>query len=267
MENLFKSNNIDKLIKNISEVAGYLWDRGWAERNAGNLSVNITDQLDDDFAESKDFSKVELTESRKTLAGQVFLVSLAGSRMREIARNPYHHICIVKIDELGKMYELIPVTASQEKIMPTSELPTHLAIHEKLLNMDAEEKSVLHSHVTELIALTQIKEFCDQPSINKLLWGMHPETILFLPDGVGFVPYTLPGTEMIAEKTVNALENHKVILWEKHGCFAIGKNFDQAFDLLDILSKSAQIYFKVCGKGKKVEGLSDDQLNELKSFI
>ena len=29
-------------LKKVSKVAGYLWQREWAERNAGNISMNLT---------------------------------------------------------------------------------------------------------------------------------------------------------------------------------------------------------------------------------
>ena len=32
-------------IGRIAEVAGYLWTKGWAERNGGNISVNLTGLL------------------------------------------------------------------------------------------------------------------------------------------------------------------------------------------------------------------------------
>ena len=41
------NQNINKAIGLVSEIAGYLWDRGWAERNGGNISYNITDAIDD----------------------------------------------------------------------------------------------------------------------------------------------------------------------------------------------------------------------------
>ena len=34
-------------IDKIAEVAGYLWQNGWAERNGGNITVNITEYVDD----------------------------------------------------------------------------------------------------------------------------------------------------------------------------------------------------------------------------
>ena len=34
-------------VNKVAEVAGYLWQKGWAERNGGNITVNITEYVDD----------------------------------------------------------------------------------------------------------------------------------------------------------------------------------------------------------------------------
>ena len=34
-------------VNKVAEVAGYLWQKGWAERNGGNITVNITEYIDD----------------------------------------------------------------------------------------------------------------------------------------------------------------------------------------------------------------------------
>ena len=34
-------------VNKVAEVAGYLWEKGWAERNGGNITVNITEYVDD----------------------------------------------------------------------------------------------------------------------------------------------------------------------------------------------------------------------------
>jgi rhamnulose-1-phosphate aldolase len=125
------------------------------------------------------------------------------------------------------------------------------------------EKVVIHTHATEMVALTQAKEFCNQDSLNKLLWGMHPETIMFVPKGVGFVPYILPGSMEIAKETIKALRDHDVALWEKHGVFAIGKSVSDTFDVIDILAKSAQIFFMCRSANIIPEGFTEQQLNEL----
>ena len=46
MEEIIKQNiELEKIVLNVAEIAKYLWQNGWAERNAGNISVNINDIL------------------------------------------------------------------------------------------------------------------------------------------------------------------------------------------------------------------------------
>lgn len=47
MEIIRKNKEIMTEVNRIAEVAGYLWTKGWAERNGGNISVNITHLADD----------------------------------------------------------------------------------------------------------------------------------------------------------------------------------------------------------------------------
>jgi rhamnulose-1-phosphate aldolase len=96
---------------------------------------------------------------------------------------------------------------------------------------------------------------------------MHPETLLFMPNGLGFIPYTLAGTENIAMATLRGFEKHKVILWEKHGCMAVGKSLPEAFDNIDILAKSAKIYFQCKSAGMEPEGLNPLQLQEIRDNL
>ena len=36
-------------VEEVAEVAGYLWQKGWAERNGGNITVNVTECIDDEI--------------------------------------------------------------------------------------------------------------------------------------------------------------------------------------------------------------------------
>ena len=38
-------------VNQVAEVAGYLWQKGWAERNGGNITLNITEFVDDEIKE------------------------------------------------------------------------------------------------------------------------------------------------------------------------------------------------------------------------
>ena len=43
MESILKNRPaLEHEIMQVAEVAGYLWQKGWAERNGGNITVNIT---------------------------------------------------------------------------------------------------------------------------------------------------------------------------------------------------------------------------------
>lgn len=267
MNKYLKSSKVLKtLIREISEVAGYLWQRGWAERNAGNISVHITEMKEQKIEDLSLYQFFNLPMPYPKLAGTYFLVTGTGKRMRDLARKPMKNALIIKLNGDASGYWIITSKEFADSPLPTSELPTHLGIHHMIAERGSEEKVVLHTHATELIALTHDKKICNQNALNRLLWSMHPETIVFVPKGVGFVPYTLPGSVNIAAKTIKALQNHNVAIWEKHGVFAIGNNVSDTFDVIDILAKSAKIYFMCRSANIIPDGLTDDQLDELKKL-
>ena len=253
-----------EILNELSEYAGYLFQRGWAERNAGNITVNLTDCIHDELINHS--STFLLTKTYSSLADKYFYVSATGSRMPALARQPLKHGLIIRINSEGNGYGIYDPD-DRNTLRVTSELPTHLAIHHLIAGMNREHNVVIHTHATDLIALTQNAALKNEASINKILWGMHPETRVFVPNGVGFVPYTLPGTEDIAGLTIEALRDHDVALWEKHGVFAIGKTIADTFDTIDLLNKSAMIYLKCLSAGFTPEGLTEDQLKELDSLL
>jgi rhamnulose-1-phosphate aldolase len=100
------------------------------------------------------------------------------------------------------------------------------------------------------------------------LRSLIPETYIFCPKGLGIVPYALPGSQQLAENTLEQLRSHDVVLWEKHGVLAVGKDPVEAFDMIDILNKSAQIYMSARAMGFVPAGLTSEQMEELKkNFI
>ena len=46
-------------IDKTAEVAGYLWQNGWAERNGGNITVNVTEYVDDEIRQMPAISDVK----------------------------------------------------------------------------------------------------------------------------------------------------------------------------------------------------------------
>jgi rhamnulose-1-phosphate aldolase len=93
---------------------------------------------------------------------------------------------------------------------------------------------------------------------------MIPETRAFCPRGLGIIPYAMPSSFELADATLKELEEYDVVLWEKHGVSAVGENVMEAFDMVDTLSKSAQIYLTAKSMGFEPEGTTREQMHELK---
>jgi rhamnulose-1-phosphate aldolase len=261
---LFRKNEMKPLLQQVAGVAQWLCDRGWAERNAGNFSVNVTGLMhekDVDRFSSSPF--IPLTRSYPDLARNILLVSGAGTRMRDMAAGPAANLCFVFISDTGSACHIIGHHHEGDPVKPTSELVSHLAIQQQFIRKKAPEKVILHAHVTELIALTQLAPFKSEEAINRLLRGMHPEIVLYEPAGAGFVPYMLAGTEHIASATLGKLEHFRAVIWEKHGCLATGTSLPAAFDTLDIFAKAAKIYFLAKSSGLEPEGLTEEQIREI----
>ena len=255
---------IPQVREEIAAVAGFLWQKGWAERNAGNLSYNVTRFFDELPGEFDFEAPVALPHTFTHLNDQLLLVTATGSRMRDVASDIPSNACLLKIIDGGKAYRQLKKPAPEKMKPPTSELPTHLTIHDKLCAEGRPEKVIIHTHPNRLIAMTHIREFCNQSVINNILWSMQPETCVYIHDGLGFVPYMQTGSDALALATLAALDRHRIVLWEKHGCLAIGENAREAFDLIDIAEKSADIFFTCRNAGFQAEGIPLADLKKLR---
>ena len=225
-------------INQCAEVAGMLWQRGWAERNGGNLVVNITADVDDNIRRLPPLAApVSIGATLEAIAGQYFYCKAMGCRMRDLARKPMDNGVIIRIAPTGDAYEIIAC----KPLQPTSELPSHLAIHNYLAANRPEMRASLHTHPTELVALSHVEDLCITKRMNETLWAMIPETRLFCPKGLGFLPYAEPGSQTLADGTLEQLHDHDAVMWEKHGIIAVGTDMMDAFDTIDILNKAAQI--------------------------
>lgn len=247
-------------IDKVAEVAGYLWQNGWAERNGGNITVNITDYVDDEMKALKPIGDIkQIGVTLPALCGQYFYCKGTGKRMRDLARWPMQNGSIIRIMDDCASYAII----ADEPVMPTSELPSHLTVHAHQIETGSGYKATVHTHPIELVAMSHKREFLGKDVLTKILWSMIPETKAFCPLGLGIVPYELPSSNKLADATLRELEDYDVVLWEKHGVFAKGTDVMDAFDQIDVLSKSAKIYVNARCMGFEPEGMSDEQLKEM----
>ena len=77
------------VVYQIAEVTGYLWQKGWAERNGGNITVNVTEYMDDECKAMKAISEVkQIGMVLPQLKGKYFYCKGTGKRMRDLAKEP-----------------------------------------------------------------------------------------------------------------------------------------------------------------------------------
>ena len=247
-------------IDKIAEVAGYLWQNGWAERNGGNITVNITDLVDNGIKALPAIGEVKrIGATLPALKGTYFYCKGTGKRMRDLARRPMDNGSIIRVLDDCESYAII----ADKEVLPTSELPSHLSVHARLIEKGSPYKATVHTHPIELIAMSHNKKFMKKDVLTNILWSMIPETKAFCPLGLGMVPYELPGSVELANATLNALEEYDVVMWEKHGVFAKGLDVMDAFDQIDVLSKSAKIYIDAKCMGFTPDGMSEEQMKEM----
>ena len=262
MSEISLTRELQAVVDEITDVAGYMWERGWAERNAGNFSVDVTRLLRGDMHHGNQFLTVPLLISQPELAGRSFIVKVAGAPMRNVARDPKKHLLLITIAPDLKGYQVLWGGEGRNS-KPTSEFISHLKIHQYIQRHNLPVTAFLHTHPPHLIALSQIEKYLHEDIINHLLITMHPEVKICIPDGVGVAPYRRPGSEELADVTVATLQKHRVILWEKHGCAAVATDIAEAFDYIDIMEKAATIFFVCKSSGYLPQGISDEQLAEI----
>ena len=250
-----------KQVNDVAEVAGYLWQKGWAERNGGNITINVTGIVDEEIKNLKAISeRIPLGRTMKNIHGGYFFCKGTNRRMRDLARWPMENGSLIRITEDCAHYEII----ADHPVKPTSELASHLSIHNYLIGKGSDYKAVLHTHPIDLIAMTHNPAFLTKDTLTNLLWSMIPETRAFCPRGLGIIPYKMPSSFELADATIKELDEYDVVMWEKHGVVSVGENIMEAFDMVDTLSKSAQIYLTAKSMGFDPTGTTMEQMNELK---
>lgn len=247
-------------IDKVAEVAGYLWQKGWAERNGGNITINITGFVDDEIRQMPPISEVKpIGATLPHLKGCYFYCKGTNKRMRDLARRPMENGSVIRILDDCAGYVII----ADQPVQPTSELPSHLSVHNYLISTGSPYKASVHTHPIELVAMTHSKKYLEKDVASRLLWSMIPETKAFCPRGLGIIPYQLPSSVALAEATIRELADYDVVMWEKHGVFAVDVDVMAAFDQVDVLNKSALIYIAARNMGFEPDGMSPEQMKEM----
>lgn len=252
-----------EFVKNFIRTANDGWEQGWHERNGGNLSYRI--RLEEVEAVKEDFEPKEwqpIGTSVPKLAKEYFLVTGSGKYFRNVIIKPEDSICIIELDEKGENYRIVWGLVNGGR--PTSELPSHLMNHEvKMIATGGKHRVIYHAHTTNIIALTFVLPLEDKV-FTRELWEMATECPVVFPEGVGVVPWMVPGGRDIAVATSELMKKYNLAIWAHHGMFASGEDFDLTFGLMHTAEKSAEILVKMLSmQPNKRQTITPDNFRDL----
>lgn len=256
--------------KGFVRLCGDGWLQGWHERNGGNVTYRLTAE---DVASCRSFfydtpgSWMPLDVPAPNLAGEFFMSTGAGKYFRNVMLDPASNIGIVEIDGAGNAWRV--VWGFKGGGMPTSELPSHIAVHSVRKDVTKGASRVLyHAHPTNVIALTFVLPL-DARTFSRALWKSMMECLIVFPQGVGVVPWTVPGGPEIAKLTAATMQSFDACVWAHHGLLCSGSDFDSAFGLMHTIEKAATIYAQARimngGSGDLPQVIPDEGLRDIAS--
>ncbi|MBN9391589.1 MAG: class II aldolase/adducin family protein [Chloroflexi bacterium] len=207
---------------------------------------------------------IELPLPAPALAGQTIIVSGSGRRLRDIHTDPAANLAAIVIGTDGITGTL---HTSPRRLFErvTSEFNSHLAVHNDQVTLFGTNfQALIHAQPPNLVYLSHVPAYQDQTFMNKRIIRWEPETIVQLPEGLGVLPFLLPGSPAMMEGNVKLLREHQVVLWGKHGVMARSdKSVTRAADRIEYLETAAHYEYMDLVCGGKAEGLSVEQLQEV----
>ncbi len=178
---------------------------------------------------------------------------------RNVKKDPELTCGIIQIQPNGSSFDVL--WGLKDGTRPTSELNTHLYSHRERLRLSQEHRVIIHTHATHLNAISVLSEL-DERKLSRALWKINTENIIIFPEGVGIVPWEIPGNKIIGENTANKFKSFKIVLWPLHGTVACGETLDATFGLIETANKAAEVYLMVYQLANKLE-ITDMQLRKL----
>jgi L-fuculose-phosphate aldolase len=136
---------------------------------------------------------------------------------------------------------------------PSIEVPFHSAFYKRRDDVAA----VIHTHPIYCTALAVAK--------IPLKTALTPESVLILGK-VPLVPYETPGTEKLASKLIEPMDDANAFLLERHGAITVGKDLAEAFHRMETLEFAAALQVKSAGLGGTKE-LTGEEVSKILSSL
>jgi rhamnulose-1-phosphate aldolase len=148
---------------------------------------------------------------------------------------------------------------------PTSEFNSHLAVHQdQVASTGTDFHAVVHAQPVYLTYLSHVPLYQSEEALSRRLLRWQPEAVVNLPEGIGCVPFLVPGSNELAAATAAALRAHRVAVWCKHGIVARSdRSVKRAVDRIEYAETGARYECLNLANGEAGQGLTDEELRAL----
>ena len=155
-------------------------------------------------------------------SGDLVLVTPTGTRLATVAED---ELAVIDLDG----------TLVDGPLLPTSELPLHLAVYRSF----AAAGAVVHTHPPMATAVACVAD--ELPCIHY--------TLLSLGGSVRVAPYATFGTDELAATVVDALQDRTAALMGGHGAVTYGPDVAAAMAAPQLLEGACGVYVHACACG------------------
>jgi rhamnulose-1-phosphate aldolase len=181
-----------------------------------------------------------------------------------VAEAPTANLACIVVEAGGRTGKMFTSSEAEFKRV-TSEFNSHLAVHhDQMRSKEIRLHAVLHAQPVHLTYLSHLADYQDEQYLNRHLFRWQPETILNFPEGIGVLPFLLPGSAQLTVETMLALREHRIVIWSRHGVMARAKDsIFHALDLIEYAETAAHYEYLNLGAGERGNGLSPEQIRSI----
>lgn len=249
--------SFSRIIRDIGQAGVELTTLGATEGSAGNISVLVRElrDLDSAFA-ARD--EIEIPAVTPELAGAWVLVTGAGRRLRDVSTHPEQNVVVLHIHDDGAR----ATWHAAVDLRPSSEWNSHLAVHaDQVAQRGVPYHAMVHAQPLYLTYLSHHPAYATADRLNQHLLRWEPETVITFPEGIGLIPFEVPGSAPQMRGTVSGLRTYRLVVWQKHGVVARSDtSASHAADLVEYAETAARYEMLNLQLGTPAAGLSDEEL-------
>ena len=254
---------LDEIMESIGAAGRRLSDIDASEGSAGNISVYIGWEVDP-RRQFPGTQVIELPLAVPELSGKSFLVTGSGRRLRDIDKDPAANLGFIRVEAGGKTGVLY-TSPNCLFSRVTSEFNSHLAVHRDQVNWTGTSfHAVIHAQPPYLTYLSHIPRYQDGERLNQHVLRWQPETIVHLPEGIGFIPFLVPGSAELMEATSQALRVHRLVVWARHGVMSRSDvSVTRASDRIEYAEAGARYEYMNLLNNEQSAGMSAEEIRAI----